>query len=150
MDQSEKQKPHWLKIVFDSTVIVVMVIALIAALMANKTSRDANKLAFEANETSRVANKLAFESLRSPYIPWLKVVSMEPPAILDSNHFEINFYCKNFSNAPALNLDIKYNLLGSGETISSQTTSYDTVALLPNEKHHYRLTYQDKIRRSKS
>lgn len=133
MNQAKKQKSHRLNIVrifFDFAVIIVMVWGLYASFKANKTAR-------KAIETSQVANELARESLQNSYIPWLQITSIKPQ-VLDPNHLVITCVCRNFSNAPALNLDIRYNV--SDIPPSSYSTTYDSDALMPNQTGQYRCT----------
>lgn len=64
--QPKKQKTHWLdtlRIIFDFAVIVVMVVSLIAANKANKTSRKANKIARESLDQSKKSLQITRDSL---------------------------------------------------------------------------------------
>ena len=117
--QSDK-KPCWLdvlKMFFEAVVIIVMLLMLNAALKANKTSQ--------------VANKITFDALQSRYVPWVSVTKVEA-SVGDANNFLISIEHKNFSDAPALNLDIKYNILG--EKMNSQINLYESDALMPNQE----------------
>ena len=126
MGQSEKQKPRWfdkLKIIIEIVVILLMAWGL--------------RVAFKANETSRAANKIALDALRNSYVPWLSVTGVGLLEI-DPNSFKIAIHCKNFSNAPALKFDIKYNILG--ETVTERIKLYDSDALMPNYERELEVT----------
>lgn len=73
----------WLRFVFDTAVIVVMVLALIS-------SNNAIKVAHEAN-------KITFQSLRSSYVPWTKLTAFSIEQKTDSS-FDMNFSLKNYSS----------------------------------------------------
>ena len=112
-----------LRICFDFAVIVIMVVALIAA--------------FKGNHAAQDANKLNLTSLRSSYVPWLQITSIRP-STLDSNRVEIAYTCKNFANAPALNLDVHYTVFG----MSSSDASYTSDALMPGQEAELRCTLE--------
>ena len=127
VDQSKRQKFHWLDIVkaiFDFIVIAVMVWALIVA--------------FNANETSRAANKIALEAWRNSYVPWLSVRGLEPSPMEDPNSFKMVMHCKNFSDAPALNFNIEFKF--DGIKVLRQTLLYDTAAFMPNDERKIETT----------
>jgi len=110
--QSDR-KPCWLdvlKMFFEAVVIIVMLLMLNAAFKANK---------------------ITFDALQSRYVPWVNVTKVET-SVGDPNNFIIAIECKNFSDAPALNLDIKYNILG--EKMKSQENLYESDALMPNQE----------------
>lgn len=80
---------------------------------------------------AKKANKITFDTLQSRYVPWVNVTKVET-SVGDTNNFIIAIECKNFSDAPALNLNIKYNILG--EKMKSQENLYESDALMPNQE----------------
>jgi hypothetical protein len=104
-----------IRLVFDFAVIVVMVFTL-------RSSNESVRSALSANELSR-------QSLRSSYIPWLKLVRFN---ILQSDTtatFVFGF--KNFSpTAPAVNLSLHMLV----PRVINERTAYLRDALMPGEE----------------
>lgn len=77
------------------------------------------------------ANRLSSIALENSYIPWLQVTSVGA-VLLDSNRFKITHSCRNYTNAPALDLCIKYNIISDGVPKASESPTYVSNPLMPN------------------
>ncbi len=97
-------------VVIEVGVLVVMTVAVLAAFRGNKIAR---------------------ESLQSMHVPWVSVTGVKP-SVIDANNFEIAIECKNFSNAPALNFNVRYDILGREK--EGQENLYKSDVLMPNAK----------------
>jgi len=106
-------------------IIIVAVAVSIVALVAS--------IYFSVKNVSvaQEANKITRDALQSRYVPWVSVTKVET-SVGDANNFLIAIEYKNFSDAPALNLAIKYNILG--EKMNSQINLYESDALMPNQE----------------
>lgn len=80
---------------------------------------------------AKKANKITSDALQSKYVPWVSVTKVELE-VGDANNFMIAIEYKNFSDGPALNLDIKYSILG--EKMNPQQNLYESDALMPNQE----------------
>jgi len=79
---------------------------------------------------ARKANKITLASLQNSYTPWLQVTSVKVLP-LDINHVEIVHGCQNYTNAPALDIYIKYTIL-NGVSMVSESPTYVSNPLMPN------------------
>jgi len=95
------------------------------------------------------ANKITLASLQNSYTPWLQVTFVEALP-LDINHVEIVHGCQNYTNAPALDLYIKYTIL-NGVSMVSESSTYVSNPLMPNYEGRFNCIFttlnQDQTRR---
>ena len=110
-------------------ITIVAVAVSIAALVAS--------IYFSAKNVSvaQEANRLNSTSLKNSYIPWLQVTSVKA-SLLDSNRVEIVHGCQNYTNAPALDLYIKYTISDSVSMVGESPT-YISNPLMPNYEGNF-------------
>ena len=80
------------------------------------------------------ANRISSASLKNTYIPWLQITSLKA-SMLDPNRVEIVHGCKNYTNAPALDLKIKYSV--SNASIVGESPKYVSNPLMPNYEGNF-------------
>ena len=116
MNRDGSDRQSWiasLKTIFDFLVIGIMVWAVLVAM---------------------AANRLTHEALNSTHTPWLKVTGV---GVDDRSN--IKYTLKNFSDTPALKLQVETSISG----ISGSPTTYTHDALMPSESGVFSFRYQE-------
>jgi hypothetical protein len=109
---------------FAMIAVIVSFIAVIASIYFSITS----------TSTAQEANRLSAISLQNLYIPWLQITSIKT-FWSEPNGIEIVHKCRNFTNAPALNLNIKYSI--SDVSVIGESPTYGSNLLMPNNEENF-------------